>query len=192
MSYESAPATEMVATECACCGRPLLDAVSVEAGVGPDCRAKYGYGEAQAAADWRRVAFLLAGDLAQPLAAAWQADAQAAANVLVRAIASGRSGPRHGQRVAALAALGFAKLAGKLLARAHGIIVEEAGDELRVRAPFCPAFNEAIHRVRGARWVPAEKVRMVPARERAELWAALKTAFPRGTLIAGPKGFTVL
>ena len=51
--YESAPATSLVATNCACCGHPLLDAVSVEAGVGPECRKRYGYGEAQAPADWR-------------------------------------------------------------------------------------------------------------------------------------------
>jgi exodeoxyribonuclease-5 len=43
MSYESAPATELVATHCAVCARPLVDAQSVEIGIGPDCRAKYGY-----------------------------------------------------------------------------------------------------------------------------------------------------
>jgi gamma-glutamylaminecyclotransferase len=45
--YENAPATRLLATSCACCGRALLDAISVEAGIGPDCREKYGYGEAQ-------------------------------------------------------------------------------------------------------------------------------------------------
>ena len=42
MSYENAPATKMLATNCACCGRPLVDAKSVECGIGPDCREKYG------------------------------------------------------------------------------------------------------------------------------------------------------
>ena len=42
-SYETAPATRMLATQCAVCARPLLDAVSVETGIGPHCRAKYGF-----------------------------------------------------------------------------------------------------------------------------------------------------
>lgn len=42
MSYENAPATTLLATNCACCGRALVDAKSVEAGIGPDCREKYG------------------------------------------------------------------------------------------------------------------------------------------------------
>lgn len=42
-SYEHAPATELLATRCLCCGRQLLDAASVEAGVGPVCRKRYGY-----------------------------------------------------------------------------------------------------------------------------------------------------
>jgi hypothetical protein len=45
MSYENAPATEMLATHCAICSRPLLDAVSVEIGIGPVCRQRHGYDE---------------------------------------------------------------------------------------------------------------------------------------------------
>lgn len=44
MGYEEAPATEMMASHCLLCGRPLVDAVSVETGIGPVCREKYGYG----------------------------------------------------------------------------------------------------------------------------------------------------
>lgn len=45
-TYENAPATIMLATHCAACGRALVDAPSVEAGMGPDCREKYGvFGE---------------------------------------------------------------------------------------------------------------------------------------------------
>ena len=38
MSYENAPATKMLATNCCCCGRPLVDSMSVELGIGPECR----------------------------------------------------------------------------------------------------------------------------------------------------------
>jgi uncharacterized protein DUF6011 len=192
-SYENAPATQLLSTSCACCGRPLLDAVSVEAGVGPDCREKYGYGQAEGAPDWARAARLL-GELGEPLASVWELDAHKAANVLVRAIA-GSTGDqaRRAAGVAAVDALGFGKLAAKLLTRAGGILVEDAGAGLlRVKAPFSEQFNEAIRRVPGARWIKAEKVRTVPADSRVELWAAFKIAFPAGTLISGPKGLTVL
>jgi uncharacterized Zn finger protein (UPF0148 family) len=41
MSYEEAPATQMLATHCCVCGRPLVDAISVETGIGPVCRRRY-------------------------------------------------------------------------------------------------------------------------------------------------------
>jgi len=191
MSYENAPATAMLATECACCGRPLLDAVSVEAGVGPDCRAKYGYGEQQGPADWTRAEELLGSHVrGAALAHAWGADAQAAANALVHAV--GANAAAHGDCVAAIGALGFTKLAAKLVDRAHGIVVEEADGLLRVKTPFSPAFNDAVHRVPGQRWIKAEKVRVVPTSSRVALWAALKAVFPRGTVVSGPKGLAVL
>ena len=43
MSYENAPATQMIASHCCVCNRPLVDSVSVELGIGPDCRKKHGY-----------------------------------------------------------------------------------------------------------------------------------------------------
>ena len=39
--YETALATGLLATNCCVCGRPLLDADSVQRGYGPDCRDKY-------------------------------------------------------------------------------------------------------------------------------------------------------
>jgi hypothetical protein len=42
MSYETAPATLVLATHCVVCGRPLVDAKSVEVGMGPECRRRYG------------------------------------------------------------------------------------------------------------------------------------------------------
>ena len=45
MSHENAPATRLVATHCWACHRDLVDAKSVEVGMGPICRKKYGYDE---------------------------------------------------------------------------------------------------------------------------------------------------
>ena len=42
-NYENAPSTALLATNCLACNRPLRDAASVEAGIGPICREKYGY-----------------------------------------------------------------------------------------------------------------------------------------------------
>lgn len=208
MSYEQAPATAFVATACACCGRALLDAISVEAGIGPDCRAKYGYGEAQGPADWTRAAVLLGGASGvqaiggEALVDAWAVDPQRAANILVRLIAGGRPVggerlPSHvggkGALVAALGSLGFAKLAHKLARRAFGVQVEDAGAGLlKVRAPYCEAFNDAIKRVPGQRWLAAEKVRTVPASARAALWQAIRESYPAGTIVWGSKGWAVL
>ena len=38
--YANAPATKMLAIYCAICGRPLVDAQSIERGIGPDCAAR--------------------------------------------------------------------------------------------------------------------------------------------------------
>lgn len=43
MSYENAPQTKFVATHCCACGRPLVEADSVELGIGPICREKFGF-----------------------------------------------------------------------------------------------------------------------------------------------------
>ena len=36
--YMNAPTTKMLASHCVCCGRSLVDATSVEMGIGPECR----------------------------------------------------------------------------------------------------------------------------------------------------------
>ncbi len=42
MGYENAPATRLVATHCCICSRDLVDAKSVEMGIGPVCRGRVG------------------------------------------------------------------------------------------------------------------------------------------------------
>lgn len=81
--YESAPATMMLATNCACCARPLVDAQSVETGVGPICREKY-----------------LVADKVSP-------EARAEGNKLVHRIATLQKGTEVIQAVARLKELGF-------------------------------------------------------------------------------------
>lgn len=51
--YQEARAVELVATSCCVCGRPLIDAPSLKAGIGPICAEKTGYGRDELPADVR-------------------------------------------------------------------------------------------------------------------------------------------
>lgn len=137
MSYENAPATKLLATACACCGRALVDAISVETGIGPECRKHYG------------VAF----DTTDA--------AHAEANALVFQVA------RKGMTAATaqpifdrLAALGFTVLADRIAKRFRTTVTKVDVDALRaeyrqLRAAFCydnctPAEFDAIVKDAGA------------------------------------------
>ena len=121
-TYESAPSTILLATHCACCNRPLRDAVSVEAGMGPDCRDKHGYNEEPACApDWATAmreldGFVAIADVNPTLTP------RKACNVLVHQAAC-QPRTMRAPYVAAIAALGFTTLA-KALAEGAG----ECGD----------------------------------------------------------------
>ena len=182
MSYESAPATKLVATHCICCGRPLVDAASVERGVGPECARKYGYDDAQGEPDWELAEKLLLDEGFDP--ARFDRDAHKAANALVHYIAVSGADTTA---IAAIDALGFRLLARMLAERLGAITVEAEGDTLIVKTPYNWRFNEAVRFVPGARWDAKRKVRTVPAMQRMQLWAAIKSAFGPGTLVVGSR-----
>lgn len=202
-TYETAPSTILLATCCAACGRPLRDAASVEAGMGPDCREKYGYSAAQGPASWARVEDLLIAaerPLFDAVTAHW-GDAHKAANVLVHHAACSPRDQR-GLHVQVLSALGYVTLA-KALAKGAGELVEVhvRGDRLAVKAPYNPAFNDALKAQRvGARWDKAVDVGgkrpgawVVPSDPQAKrgLFAALKAAFA-GAMLVSAKGVVQL
>lgn len=202
-TYEIAPSTILLATCCAACGRPLRDAASVEAGMGPDCREKYGYSAAQGPANWAQVEDLLV-DAERPLFDAVTAhwgDAHKAANVLVHhAACSPRD--KRGLHVQLLSVLGYVTLA-KALAKGAGELVEVfvRGDWLAVKTPYNPAFNDALKAQRvGARWDKTADVGakrpgawMVPSDPNAKrgLFAALRVAF-EGAMLVSAKGIVQL
>lgn len=163
MSYENAPATHMLATHCAVCSRPLVDAASVEAGMGPDCRDRHGYND--------------------PVAEA----ARPEANKLVHDIALGVGLPELIAALARLRALGLGRLAGIIEARRADIKVEEHGNLLHVSTPFSEDAIGAWRTVPGRRWDKALKVNVVPAAQKVALWALFKRCYP-GTLGVGPRG----
>lgn len=200
-TYLDDPATALLATDCAVCNRPLRDAVSVEAGIGPDCRKRHGYGQAQGEADWTAVESVLAAhpDLAAVLAA-HRGDAHRLANVLVHRAACAHRDERapHAQ---AVGALGFTVLAAALARGAGEVVeVEPYDGRLAVKTPFNETFNALVRSLRiGARWD-----REAPGRRRSGAWVvpadlparrallgALRQAFS-GALLVSPKGVTQL
>jgi hypothetical protein len=60
--WERSEECRFISTHCGCCGRALKDALSVEKGIGPDCRALYGdvTTTATAAPDWVSARTLIA------------------------------------------------------------------------------------------------------------------------------------
>lgn len=178
MSYESAPATKLLATNCLCCGRPLVDANSVEVGIGPDCRAKYGFND--------------------PVGDAERAEA----NKLVFALACAKPNEAPNVRytmIERIEALGLVKLAATLRDRLTSIrLVKVGNDYLDLHAPYNLAFVEAFRgKCQGKIMVKKANGKFdhwrIPAHvdSRREANEALKVAFA-GQLAIGPKGlFTV-
>ena len=165
MTYEAAPAVALLATHCALCGRPLLDAPSVECGMCPICRAKALQGAPEA--HRTEVNAIVARIAARPDAATVTAD------------------------VAAISAYGYATLAARLLERLaeeRTVSVELTAEGYAVRAPFSETFREALGRLCwGRRWDREGKVWRVPSTARKGLWDALREAFPGAPLVVGGK-----
>ena len=108
MDYTNAPATALVATHCALCGRALLDAASVESGMGPTCRAR------------------VLRDA--------PTEHRAEVNALVARIAANTSAADVAALVAQVAAHGYAALAERLterLAEGRAVTVRAEGDVSR-------------------------------------------------------------
>lgn len=170
MTYESLKSTLILATHCAICARPLRDAVSVEIGIGPDCREKYGY--AEGVTDENR----------------------AQANQLIYRVCDAKGDKISVFDAAAeLASLGFAKLAFKLQEGLTSLIMTREGDTLKLASPYSAESVEILRSVPGRRWDKAGKVNTFPITSRGALWSALKRAYPgqllrtwQGALIAIP------
>jgi hypothetical protein len=179
MSIERAPATEMVATNCCVCGRPLLDAESVETGIGPVCAEKTGIGRAELAPEVR-----------------------AEANRLVYRLAQLQRSPEAVPLCARLRALGLDTLADRIEERLieHTTIrIERVGQSLlAIRLPkvdgaaFALLLND-LRRVPGRTFDAASKINTIPDTplSRAALRRVLAKHFP-GHIGRGPGGMFVI
>lgn len=191
--YTAAHATVLVAVFCACCARPLVDAESVETGVGPECRRRHGYKRAESAPAWDLVRELLAAHLETlAMPAGWDQDQRRAANVLVHRIACEQDGELVLACVNALRALGFEKLADRMADRLAKITLRIEGSEIVIKAPY----SEALFAIPGRRYDRAEGVTRVAVRSslegaKAAVEDALTRGFP-GAVVRGPKGLFAL
>jgi len=189
MSYQNAPATRMLASHCAVCGNPLVDARSVETGIGPVCRRRHGYGSAQADPDLveAKRALAEAERLGAPgIEVGEDPDPRQLANRAVYHIAAQPEARYVASLVEAISVLGFRKLAGVIACRRLGAItVEQSGDVLTVKAPFNQCFNERVRSLPGQHFDRKARVRKIPIRHRRALWSVLRECFAAGTLVVG-------
>jgi len=176
MSYEAAPATALVATHCCLCGRPLVDAESVERGIGPVCADKYG---AEIGPSENRV-------VANRLI--WEIAAQPAANDVPA-------------KVSALRTLGYVRVADRIAERLvpdmGTIRVAYEGDRLTIDQEGLSddafgALLAVLRSIPGRRWERDRKVNTVPVSQKRALWDALRAKVPAGVAIESEKGRCVL
>lgn len=186
MSYEQAPGTALLATHCCVCARPLLDARSVELGIGPECRKKHGFNEADADADWPAVMAELDGILSRDEVNPSH-ESRKAANVIVHRIACAQKAAPVPGLINALRALGFRKLATRIAERLCIVKIAITEDYISVVTPYSEHAVECLRRVRGRRWDRESKSNLFPIGAKPELWRALKLAFP-GERGIGPDG----
>ena len=178
MTYENAPATKLLCTSCACCGRPLLDAVSVQAGVGPICREKHGYTESQSEPDWD--AYEATG-VTELHFASRQLTARQLVNMLTLRVALDPNAANVPQTIVAIDALGFTRFASVLADRVRGATVVDVklepdrwGGLLVVTAPYSAKLTDALRAIPGRRWEAARKVNTIPSACANRLEHALK------------------
>jgi len=213
-TYENAPATRLLATRCACCGRKLVDALSVQTGIGPECRTRHGYDNAPNPPDWNAARTFIANfgkdvSVADPTVLTSD-NARHVCNVLVHRFAGNFRTARWIPDC--IYALGYVKLSERLAKRAHvhlgaprtpemvHVTKEVYTDSFKgrtqtrevyvVRAPFCPSFNNA--HVPG-RWFDRDiKAWRVPVASRVPLWSALQANFKGLPLVTGNGSTTVI
>ncbi len=187
-----------VASRCCVCGRELLDATSIEFGIGPVCRKKYRYEDAYPVAPDTAFAvsvYLTDGPIPEPrviavVEACHADDSRRAANVLVH-VASTESAEAAVAATHALRLLGYTDLADKVQDRLCAVKISEQGGYLAVQTPWNPAFVSAVRGIAGRRWDGDNKVNLIPVAQKRALYDVLVKTFP-GAQGVGPKGpFTI-
>jgi hypothetical protein len=155
----------IIATNCAVCKRTLVDAVSVEMGIGPHCRKKY-----------------------MPPSDALLEHRDTANKLVYEASHSTRE--RRSAIAKELISLGFKDVGVAIRGKAKIVIKGTGGGWLLVKAPYTPDFAAAMARIRySARsWNQKKKAWAFHKAVKADVWGALLACY-EGQLALGPKGY---
>jgi len=165
MSYEQAPATKLLATHCIFCHRPLLDAASVEAGIGPVCREKVGYND--------------------PVPDAVRKQA----NKYIHQLVTNREDTEMVKScITLIGGLGMNRLANTLEKALAEVKIEESSNKLWIEAPYLDGkATPDWRRIPGRIFDRDTKRNVVPSEKRVEVFNLLKKNYP-GLMALGPKG----
>jgi hypothetical protein len=172
MGYETAPATEMLATNCACCGKELVDAESVQAGMGPECRKKHALPNTLIDEDRQK------------------------ANKLVYLIAKDQYGLDVDKAIAELKALGCDKIVKRIQDRVYGkkrVVVTVHEDEeakenrFDLKSPYDDDFVYRVKKVQGRKWDGDKKVNHFPIEAWARVWDLIADCYA-GKMAVFPTG----
>ena len=156
--YESAPATKLLATHCACCGRALVDAVSVERCIGPDCAERYGAPEAQGEPNWDRVMAVLDGIVAVADVNPMFTPREAANKLVFEVARKGVTRDFARPIFEALAALGFEVLADRIAKRFRTTVVVRRYGEAVFPIDVVTTFEDGSRRTE--RWDGVDRRRI--------------------------------
>lgn len=165
MGYETAPATLMLATNCAACGRPLVDAASVDANMGPDCRVKYGV-------------------------TSLDDDTRSRANAIIYQIALQQEGPEVVQHIGALREMGLKALADRIVKRlavGYAAVIDVTEQEITLKTSYETSQSINFRAIPGRFWDKARKVNAFPLNSKRALFQELQRSL-RGARCLGPKG----
>ena len=187
MDYTNSPAAKLLATSCACCALPLVDAVSVETGVGPECRRKHGFAKPDTEVPYAAACTLVSEVPEAAEVVAGTSTVRELVNRLVYRVARDQTGPHVVTWTNAVRALGYAKLAARIAKRIAAVEIDAEGGSYIVRARFSDEHLAAMRSVPG-RWRDREnRCDRVPVSSRQALFDALTRAHP-GQVARGPKG----
>lgn len=164
MSYENAPQTYLLATHCCICSKELCDAASVEAGIGPVCRKKYGY----------------TADVTEAT--------RKEANKLIHTLATTKSNDTKIACLNALMGLGLQGVVQAVLKNVADVMVtlDERG-RYAVRSAYNPAVVNAMRNIPGRRWDKEKKINTFPQSSKKALWDLFLDHY-EGGIGVGPRG----
>jgi hypothetical protein len=197
--YSNSAAFQMNPTHCSCCHQPLVDATSIEHGMGPICRKNY-YQDAPPL-DKEDIEPLLAKvNKLSPSLASFKfrlqtliqcLESRDAANLVNKALAVWRRDDKRTEDVILLLdilhAMGYVKMAARISELKAKIHIKVSEGFVAFDTPYNPSYVADIKKVSGRKWDKDQKVWQVPVAKKRAAWEVLQNHFP-SQLASGPRG----